>query len=350
MNSSLRASWTWLVPLGSLALLAAAAVAGVATLLAVLCGAALVGAVIAAVHHAEVVAHRVGEPLGTLVLALAVTAIETALILSMMIAGGDDMAVLPRDAIYAAVMIICNGVVGICVLLGGLAHREQTFRVEGAGAGLAALIVMSALTLVLPVFTTSTPAFGTYSGSQLAFVAVASAALWSIFIFVQTVRHRDYFIPVTDAANLDVHAEPPTVRDAWMSSGLLLVSLVGVVGLAKMLSPTIEATVEAANAPRVVVGIVIATLVLLPEHWSHGSRRGARFDRPPAAPGLGPGAQGHRVARSDVPGQRCHARHRAHLHDAGGSPSRDLCGIPVPRARAVTSEHLVIGVLLTDWL
>jgi Ca2+:H+ antiporter len=277
MNSSLRASWTWLVPLGSLALLAAAAVAGVVTLLAVLCGAALVGAVIAAVHHAEVVAHRVGEPLGTLVLALAVTAIETALILSMMIAGGDDMAVLPRDAIYAAVMIICNGVVGICVLLGGLAHREQTFRVEGAGAGLAALIVMSALTLVLPVFTTSTPAFGTYSGSQLAFVAVASAALWSIFIFVQTVRHRDYFIPVTDAANLDVHAEPPTVRDAWMSSGLLLVSLVGVVGLAKMLSPTIEATVEAANAPRVVVGIVIATLVLLPETWA--AVRAARANR-----------------------------------------------------------------------
>jgi Ca2+:H+ antiporter len=254
----------------------AAAVAGVGTLLAMLCGAALVGAVIAAVHHAEVVAHRVGEPLGTLVLALAVTAIETALILSMMLAGGDDMAVLPRDAIYAAVMIICNGVVGICVLLGGLAHREQTFRVEGAGAGLAALIVLSALTLVLPVFATSTPA-GTYSSSQLAFVAVASAALWAIFIFIQTVRHRDYFIPATDAANPEVHAEPPTAREAWMSSGLLLVSLVGVVGLAKMLSATIEDAVEAANAPRVVVGIVIATLVLLPETWA--AVRAARADR-----------------------------------------------------------------------
>lgn len=277
MNSSLRASWTWLVPLGSLALLAAAAVVGVGTLLAVLCGAALVGAVIAAVHHAEVVAHRVGEPLGTLVLALAVTAIETALILSMMIAGGDDMAVLPRDAIYAAVMIICNGVVGICVLLGGLAHREQSFRVEGAGAGLAALIVMSALTLVLPVFTTSTPAFGTYSGSQLAFVAVASAALWAIFIFVQTVRHRDYFIPVADATNAEAHAEPPTAREAWASSGLLVLSLVGVVGLAKMLSPAIEAAVEAANAPRVVVGIVIAALVLLPETWA--AVRAARANR-----------------------------------------------------------------------
>ena len=268
--------WTRLIPILSLALLVAAVIAGVGTLLGILCGAALIAAVIVAVHHAEVVAHRVGEPLGTLVLALAVTAIETALILSMMIAGGDDMAALPRDSIYAAVMIICNGVVGICVLLGGLAHREQTFRVEGAGAGIAALIVMSTLTLVLPVFTTGTPA-GTYSSSQLAFVAVTSAALWAIFIFIQTVRHRDYFIPLTDATDMDVHAEPPTSREAWVSFGLLLLSLVAVVGLAKMLSPTIERVVEAANAPRAVVGIVIAALVLLPETWA--AVRAARADR-----------------------------------------------------------------------
>ncbi len=268
--------WTWLIPVFSIVLLVAAVAAGVGTLLAVLCGAALVGAVIAAVHHAEVVAHRVGEPFGTLVLAVAVAAIETALILSMMIAGGEDMAALPRDAIYAAVMIICSGVVGICVLLGGLAHREQTFRVEGAGAGLAALMVMSTLTLVFPVFTTTTPA-GTYSGLQLGFVAVTSGTLWAIFVFVQTIRHRDYFIPATDAANPDVHAEPPTARTAWMSSGLLLLSLVAVVGLAKVLSPTIEDAVEAANAPRAVVGIVIAALVLLPETWA--AVRAARADR-----------------------------------------------------------------------
>ena len=204
------------------------------------------------------------------------TAIETALILSMMLAGGQDMAALPRDAIYAAVMIICNGVVGICVLVGALAHREQTFRVEGAGAGLAALIVISTLTLVLPVLTTSTPA-GTYSRSQLAFVAVASVSLWAMFIFIQTVRHRDYFIPATDAANSDMHAEPPTVGQAWASFGLLFLSLVTVVGLAKMLSPTIESAVEAADAPRVVVGIVIAALVLLPEAWA--AARAARADR-----------------------------------------------------------------------
>jgi Ca2+:H+ antiporter len=268
--------WTWLIPVLAVGLLIIALAVGVGTLLAALCGAALVGAVLVAVHHAEVVAHRVGEPLGTLVLALAVTAIETALILSMMIAGGEEMAVLPRDAIYAAVMIICTGVVGLCVLLGGLEHHEQTFRVEGAGAGLAALFVMATLTLVLPAFTTSTPG-GTYNNSQLAFVALTSAALWAIFIFVQTVRHRDYFIPTIDAANPDVHAAPPSAREAWASFGLLLVSLVAVVGLAKVLSPTIEHAVEAAGAPRTVVGIVIAALVLLPETWA--AVRAARADR-----------------------------------------------------------------------
>jgi Ca2+:H+ antiporter len=268
--------WTWLIPVLALVVLLVALAVGVGTLVAVLCGAALVGSVLVAVHHAEVVAHRVGEPFGTLILALAVTAIETALILSMMIAGGEEMAVLPRDSIYAAVMIICNGVVGLCVLLGGLAHREQTFRVEGAGAGLAALIVMATLTLVLPMFTTSTPG-GTYSNSQLVFVAVTSATLWAIFIFVQTIRHRDYFIPATDASNPDHHAEPPTTGMAWASFGLLLVSLVSIVGLAKLLSHTIEHVVDAAEAPRAVVGIVIAALVLLPE--TSAAVRAARADR-----------------------------------------------------------------------
>jgi Ca2+:H+ antiporter len=268
--------WTWLVPVLALGALLIAWAAGVGPWLALLCAAALAGAVFVAVHHAEVVAHRVGEPFGTLVLALAVTAIETALILSMMVAGGQDMAVLARDSIYAAVMIICNGVVGLCLLVGGLVHREQTFRVEGAGAGLAALIVMAVLTLVLPAFTTSTPG-GTYSRSQLAFVAGSSASLWAIFIFVQTLRHRDYFMPVANFSDPEAHAEPPTSVQAWTSFGLLLLSLGTVVGLAKMLSPTIERAVETANAPRAVVGIVIAALVLLPETWA--AVRAARANR-----------------------------------------------------------------------
>ncbi|HEY2413686.1 MAG TPA: hypothetical protein VGI40_15660 [Pirellulaceae bacterium] len=269
--------WLWLVPVLALALLMVALIVDAKTwLLAGPCGVALIGAVLVGVHHAEVVAHRVGEPLGTLVLALSVTAIEAALILSLMFAGGHDTADLPRDAIYAAVMIICTGVVGLSVLLGGLAHHEQSFRVEGVGAGLAALIVMAVLTLVLPAFTTTPPA-GTYNGPQLAFVAVTSAVLWAIFTFVQTVRHRDYFIPATGASNLDVHAEPPTARAAWTSFGLLLISLVSVVGLAEVLSPAIEHAVEAAEAPRAVVGIIIAALVLLPE--TIAAVRAARADR-----------------------------------------------------------------------
>jgi Ca2+:H+ antiporter len=268
--------WTWLVPALSFGLLVIASVAGAGTLVAPLCGVALLSTVIAAVHHAEVIAHRVGEPFGTLVLALAVTVIEASLILSMMIAGGDEMATLPRDTIYAATMIICNGVVGVCVLVGGLAHREQMFRVEGAGAGMAALVAMSALTLALPAFTTTTSG-GTYSTSQLLFLAATSAALWAVFVFIQTVSHRDYFIPVSIAGTGEEHLNPPTARAAWTSFAILVLALVVVVGLAKALSPTIEAAVEAAGAPRAVVGIVIAMLVLLPEAWA--AARAARADR-----------------------------------------------------------------------
>jgi Ca2+:H+ antiporter len=269
-------AWTWLIPALSFALLVGTTWAGVGTLLALSCAVGVIGAVVAAVHHAEVVAHRVGEPFGTLVLAVAVTAIEASLILSIMSTGGQDVAVLARDTIYAAVMIICNGVVGLCILVGGLVHHEQTFRVEGSGAGLAALIAMSALVLVLPDFTTTTPS-GTYSRSQLGFTAVVSAALWAVFVFVQAVRHRDYFLPVGDASNVEAHARPPTNRQAWASFGLLLVSLVAVVGLAKVLSPSIERVVEEAGAPKVVLGIVIAMLVLLPE--TAAAVRAARANR-----------------------------------------------------------------------
>ncbi len=269
--------WTWLVPLLSLGVLIVAAMAGVGVMLAILCGIALLGTVIAAVHHAEVIAHRVGEPFGALILALAVTVIEASLILSMMLAGGDEMATLPRDTIYAATMIICNGVVGICLLVGGLAHREQTFRVEGSSSGMAALVAMSVLTLALPTFTTTTSG-GTYSTSQLLFLAATSGALWAAFVFIQTVSHRDYFIPVSSAETEEEHLDPPTTRVAWISFAVLVLALVTVVGLAKALSPTIESVVETAGAPRVVVGIIIAMLVvLLPEAWA--AARAARADR-----------------------------------------------------------------------
>jgi Ca2+:H+ antiporter len=268
--------WTWLVPVLSGGLLVGVVMAGVGPLLAALCAVGLVGAVIAAVHHAEVVAHRAGEPFGTLVLAVAVTVIEASLILSLMLVGGDDKATVPRDTIYAAVMLICNGVVGVCVLVGGLWHREQTFRVEGSGPGLAALMSLATLTLVLPTFTKTTSG-GTYSRSQLVFAAVASLALWAVFVFVQTVRHRDYFLPAVDAADPEAHAEPPTILEAWASFGLLLLSLVSVVGLAKLLSPTIERAVDAFDAPKTVIGIAIAMVVLMPE--TSAAVRAARANR-----------------------------------------------------------------------
>jgi Ca2+:H+ antiporter len=207
---------------------------------------------------------------------VAVTVIEVSLIVSMMLAGGPDKAVLPRDTIFSALMIICNGVVGVCILVGGIHHREQSFRAEGAGPALAALVALATLSLVLPSFTTTTPG-PTYSPSQLAFAAAASLVLWAAFVFVQTVRHRDYFLPVEDKANPETHAPPPTNALAWASFGLLLVSLVAVVGLAKVLSPAIERGIAAAGAPRTVIGIAIAMLVLLPETWA--AVRAARANR-----------------------------------------------------------------------
>jgi Ca2+:H+ antiporter len=259
-----------------MAVLAVAFLVGVGTLLALLCAVTLVGAVIAAVHHAEVVAHRVGEPFGTLVLALAVTVIEASLILSMMLAGGSDAATLPRDTIYAALMIILNGVVGVCLLVGGLRHGVQSFRVEGANSGLAALFPLATLSLVLPSFTITTPG-GTYSNAQLAFAAIASLALWAVFVFVQTVRHRDYFLPERDPGDPEIHAEPPSIALAWTSFGLLVVSLVAVVGLAKAMSPAIERLVDAVGAPKAVIGVAIAMVVLGPETWA--AMRAARANR-----------------------------------------------------------------------
>ncbi len=258
---ALAAAW-WL-PSGALGLCLAAV--------------ALIVAVLAAVHHAEVVAHRTGEPFGTLVLAVAVTVIEVSLILSMMISGGDAAATLPRDTIYAALMIICNGVVGLCLLVGALRHREQSFRIEGVGPGLAALVSLATLSLVLPSFTTSSPE-GTYTVSQLVFAGTTSLVLWAVFVFVQTVRHRDYFLPPGDAADDEAaHAAPPSRARSWASFGLLLLALVAVVGLAKLLSPSIESAVAAVGAPQAVVGIAIALLVLLPETWA--AVRAARANR-----------------------------------------------------------------------
>ena len=237
---------------------------------------ALVVGIVAAVFHAEVVAHRVGEPYGTLVLALAVTAIEVALIVSLMIAGGEAASGLARDTVFASVMIILNGMVGICLLSGGRRHGEQSFGLFGISAALATLAAISVLTLVLPNYTTTTPG-PVYSSSQLMFIAIVSLVLYGTFVLIQTVRHRDYFLPVEAEADEAVHAQPPSNKTAILSAALLLACLGSVVLLAKTLSPTLEAVVADMGAPKTLVGIIIAAVVLLPE--SIAAYQAARANR-----------------------------------------------------------------------
>lgn len=300
-----RPSWTTVAPVLAIVALVPAwfahpessLVLGVLSLL-------LVGAVLAAVHHAEVVAHRVGEPYGSLVLAVAVTIIEVGLIVTLMVTSDKDASGLARDTVFAAVMITVNGIVGISLLVGALKHHLAVFNPEGTGAALATVIALAVLCLVVPSVTTSQPG-PEFTGAQLAFAAIASLALYGMFVFTQTIRHRDFFLPVApgqyvpmvatkaeavaaaedreDARETarqeraggyehepvdldeDGHADPPTDRAALASLGLLVVSLVAVVGLAKVESPAIESGVAALGFPQAVVGVVIALLVLAPE-------------------------------------------------------------------------------------
>jgi Ca2+:H+ antiporter len=243
---------------------------------ALLIGFSLIGAVMAAVHHAEVIAHKIGEPYGTLVLAIAVTIIEVSLIVSLMLSGGPDTAALARDTVFAAVMIILTGIVGLCLLVGGVRYGEQSFGKQGVSAALVTLTAITVLTLVLPNFTTSV-AGPVYSPSQLVFVAIVSLVLYGTFVMIQTVRHRDYFLPKTDETNEEIHAAPPTRNTTLVSTFLLLLSLGVVVMLAKVLSPTIEKGVIEMGAPKSLVGIIVALVILLPEGFA--AVRAARQNR-----------------------------------------------------------------------
>lgn len=265
--------WTTWVPAVAAVVMAATFGTKPGTPVLVVAGLLLAGAVLAAVHHAEVVALRVGEPFGSLVLAVAVTVIEVALIVTLMISGGDDTATLARDTVFAAVMITCNGIVGLSLLVGALRRRVAVFNAEGSATALATVSTLATLTLVLPTFTSSRSG-PEFSGSQLAFAAVASLALYGLFVFVQTIRHRDYFLPESGP---EEHAAPPSDRTALISLGLLVVALVAVVGLAKLESEPIEDAVDAIGAPNSAVGVLIALLVLAPETLA--ALRNARRDR-----------------------------------------------------------------------
>jgi Ca2+:H+ antiporter len=281
-------SWTTVVPV--LAVLVTAATWGSkpGTVVLVIVAALLGSAVLAAVHHAEIVAHRVGEPFGSLVLAVAVKVIEVALIVTLMVAGGDEASTLARDTVFAAVMITCNGIIGLSLLVATLRHRTASFNAEGTASALATVATLATLSLVVPSFTTSrsTPEF---SPLQLTFAAIASLVLYALFVLMQTVRHRDYFLPAQTARNdPEHHAEPPTRQAAVTSLWLLLVSLVAVVGLAKLESPAIEDVVADVGAPQSAVGVVIALVVLLPETLA--AVRNARSDRMQSSFNLGFGS------------------------------------------------------------
>jgi len=266
--------WTILAPvIAGLVLGVASFGIGASGILVGVIALALAGSVFAAVHHAEVVAHRVGEPYGTLVLALAVTLIEVALIVSLMIAGGAEAAALARDTVFAAVMIILNGIIGLCLLVGGLRHRQQTFSLDGVSAALVALAAIVVLALVFPNYTLTTPG-PYYSPSQLMLIGVVSLVIYGAFVFAQTIGHRNIF--VEDAMDPPHHA-PPSNSVTAISAILLMACLTAVVLLAKKLAPSLEAAVVRIGAPNAVVGVIIAAIVLLPEGLA--ALRAARANR-----------------------------------------------------------------------
>jgi Ca2+:H+ antiporter len=255
--------WTWLAPLIGWALIGALFAFHHPAILVAL-GLAVIVCVLAAVHHAEIVAHRVGQPLGSLVLALAVTVIEVSLIVELMLVNPPETQALARDTVFAAIMIIVNGMVGLCLILGGSRHREQAFILHGVSAALATLATLSILVLILPNATTSAPG-PYYSPSHLAFVGVVSLVLYLVFAFVQTVRHPDHFMFAVDQRAGDAHAAKPGNLATAIGAVLLLVSLGAVVVGAEDLAPSIARGIHAVGAPAAVLGIIISLIVLLPE-------------------------------------------------------------------------------------
>ena len=220
----------------------------------------LFGTVFAAVHHAEVIAMKIGEPYGTLLLTISVIIIEVAVIATIML-GDKSVPTLARDTVFAVVMIVCNGLVGICVLVGGLRYREQEFQLTGSNLYLSVLIVLATISLVLPNYTLTIPG-PLYSAMQLGFISTVTILLYGVFLYTQTVRHRDYFIVETNEVAVESMA---TSRTLVISILLLIASLVAVVLLAKSFSVVVDVVADAIGAPPAFAGIVVALLVLLPE-------------------------------------------------------------------------------------
>ncbi|MGY6410853.1 MAG: calcium:proton antiporter [Alkalilacustris sp.] len=272
--------WTILVPLGALVFVAAVMLAlpdGVPGWLVPVAVPLLLATVFAAVHHAETIAHRLGDPYGAILLALAVTIIEVALIVSVLLGAPPGESAIARDTVFAAIMIVLNGIVGLCLLVGGIRHHEQGFQARGATGALAVLGTVAVLALVLPNYTLAVPG-PVYAPPQLLFVAATSLALYGLFLFVQMVRHRDDFRDARPEEADPAHGGAPPDRRAMTAALVLLpLALLAVVGLAESLAPTVEHAVARAGLPAALVGVTIAMTVLLPEGTA--ALRAARANR-----------------------------------------------------------------------
>ena len=261
--------WSVAAPLLALALLAAkfAHMLDVDGAVKSVAGVLLIAVVFASVRHAQAVAAKIGEPYGALVLALAVTCIEAGLIVSLMVADPQQNQALARDSLFAVVMIVLNGLIGACLVIGDLRYRRVEFRLEGTSGALVTLATLAVLTLVIPNVTTGAPG-PHFSTPQLVMVASAALGLYLIFVFVQSVRHPLDFLSEAHAV---IDEEHGLGRDAlsWPKTfanfGLMSTSLASVVLLAKSLTPTLESLVIAAGLPAAVIGVCVAALVLLPE-------------------------------------------------------------------------------------
>ena len=258
----------WIFPLLSVLFFAGATALGftftpsaAGLVFAVLLLVILFGTVFAAVHHAELIAYKIGEPYGTLLLTLAVTIIEVALIATIML-GDKAVPTLARDTVFAVIMIVCNGLVGICIFIGGLRYREQEFQVSGSNLYLTVLIVLATITLIMPNYTLTLPG-PIYSTAQLGFVSVVTIMLYGVFVYTQTILHRGYFM--SKGSDLDDGEVAVSNRTLTLSIVLLLVSLLAVVLLAKKFSLVVDVATALIGAPPAFAGILVALLILLPE-------------------------------------------------------------------------------------
>lgn len=229
----------------------------------------LVGSVLAAVHHSEVIAYRVGEPFGTLLLAFAITVIEVALIISIMLgAKGLETITLARDTVYAAIMIILTGIIGSCIIVGSVKFKVQYFTLQGVSTALITLTSIIFFILILPNYTISHNG-GEYTWIQLVFVSLISLGLYLGFTMMQTIRHRNYFISPEnnklENKEGNLLPEKPSKKEMYISILFLVLCLGIVVLLAKLLSKDVEYIVKWAGAPKSLVGVIIAGIVLLPE-------------------------------------------------------------------------------------